>query len=182
LLSTPHSADRIELSGLSTAGSELRFLELAITDVHGKSLPSIRVMQPFRVVVTFEAVRSLDRLIIGVGVHDHTNFPLLATHTNDYGEMCQVSSGVWSVSAEISPNYLREGEYVLSLGAIAESSALAHIPRACTFTIEPVVHDPGSYYDQRIGAFFIPMQWSKPERVGSRSRGEALPQSSGVQG
>jgi lipopolysaccharide transport system ATP-binding protein len=139
-----------------------RFLSLRVTDLAGSPLRAIRVGQDFRIHVGFETRRALRDLIIGLGIHTQDEFPLFATHWNDHGQHYSLPAGTWETSVTVSPSPLREGRYLISLGAISATELLAHVPVACDLQVEPIMASPGQPYDQRIGALFLPMQWTAP--------------------
>lgn len=157
----------VSLSELSQRGTgEVTFLAMGAIKEDGQLSNLYAIREPIEVVVRFRANRPIKDLIIGLGIHGKDDYPLFSTHWNDFGEgTYEVEEGVWETRAKIEPNYLRNGRYTISLGAMAKGQLLAHIETATTIDVEEVVHDAGFFYDQRIGDLFIPMRWEAPAPV-----------------
>jgi hypothetical protein len=110
--------------------------------------------------VQFSVARQVRDLTIGMGVHTLDEFAILTTHSDDLsGATYAVGAGTYVVTISFSPNYLRPGRYLLSLGALAEGNLIAHVPAAAHFEV------PSGVSDGRIGVLKIPMQWSELQRM-----------------
>ena len=159
----PGGSSHHDLCSVRAKGSgATRFLSLSVTNLAGRPLSAICVGQEFRIHVTFETRQPVRDLVVGLAIHTQDEFPLFATHWNDHGQQYSLGEGVWQTSVTVAPNHLRDGRYLISLGAISSTELLAHIPVACDLTVEPIMASPERHYDQRIGALFIPMQWTAP--------------------
>jgi hypothetical protein len=104
-------------------------------------------------------------LIVGFAVHTLDESPLFATHNNDFGKSYSMEAGHYSVRMKFSPNYLRPGRYIISVGAISSGELAAHIPSTIPLVVEPVLSEKAANVDDRIGAIFIPMTWSDPVKI-----------------
>ena len=157
--STPSTDDANLLETCPTNQGDIRFTGIEVTNESGEAAASLRALEPFKVTVRFQALGDLDELVIGIAVHRLDDVALFATHTNDFGTMLELKAGVWEYSVNIEPNYLRDGRYYISLGALHYRETISHIPRAFEICIEPIVNNPAQHYDKRLGLFFIPMPW-----------------------
>ena len=143
-----------------------KILSIAITDAKRETVDHLSVGQECHVELRFQCVRSHRDLIVGFAVRTADEFPLFATHNNDYGQTFSLDPGIYSVRMHFYPNFLRQGRYTLSVGAISSGRMVSHITSALMLNVEPVASDRNRNVDDRIGALFIPMNWQKPERIG----------------
>lgn len=142
-----------------------RFHSLACVDAHGSPLSHLKLRQPFSLAVTFEVHEPIHDLIVGFAVHTDDNTPLLASHNNDFGQLWSLTPGQYTVTIPFTPNYLRPKRYTISLGALGQGTLLSHLHDALSLTVENVSNDTSDHTDDRIGALFIPMQWTPPQRI-----------------
>jgi len=164
-LQSSSSLRNTQLDHIPTNMGDFRFANITITDLAGQPLVAIRLIQPFQIHIRFSAEQRYKQLIVGIGIHAINDFVLFATHTNDAGRLDEVEPGIWEVAVNIAPNFLRDGNYYISLGAISCGELIARVPRASELSVEAILDDSTKYYDRRIGALFIPMEWSLPTRV-----------------
>jgi lipopolysaccharide transport system ATP-binding protein len=144
---------------------DFKFLSVEIQDSSGARLSRPSLGQEFQLKLVFRTARSHRDLVVGLAIHSADDIPLFATHNNDYGQTYNLLPGAYSVSVHISPNYLRERQYTVSLGAISSGVLVAHVARALIVTVDSVVHDGRINFDDRTGALFIPMLWTTPSRL-----------------
>lgn len=130
-------------------------------DLTGRMIQHIGVTQEFYVEIEFELQKFHNNLIVGFAVHTRDEFSLFATHNNDFGQTYSLEPGHYSVKMRFGPNYLQQGQYFLSLGAISAGVLVSHISTAISLTVEPVLTEHVTHIDNRIGALFIPMEWSE---------------------
>lgn len=142
-----------------------KFLSIGITDAVGKPVEHLTVGQDCHVELQFECSRAHRELVLGFAVRTSDEFPLFATHNNDFGESYSVQPGSYAVRMHLNPNFLKATRYSISIGAISSGSAICHITSALVVDVNPVSSDGLRQVDERIGALFIPMKWGSPRRV-----------------
>lgn len=146
-----------------------RFMGIQLLGQSGKALDFVPLGEAFHVRITFELTRPHRELIVGLGVHTSEEYPLFATHNNDFGRTYSLEPGQYSVNLRFSPNYLRQRRYLVSVGAISSGALVAHIPAAMSLSVEPLLKDNEMHFDNRIGALFVPMKWGEVQRVALRT-------------
>lgn len=146
----------------SSGSGDIAFERLRIVSKDGRPSPLISVGEAIHVEIEFATAHVQKDLIVGFAVHDQFEEPLFATHWNDYGQTYSLNKGRWQTRCLLSPNYLRPGSYTISLGAISSGVLHAHIMRAASFTIEPILGAGTGHHDNRIGKLFVPMKWAEP--------------------
>ncbi len=146
-----------------TGTGDVVFEGLEITNASGKRSRSLRIGERARIRVRFRAVLDLSNLIIGIAIHDKTSAVVFATHWNDLGASYSVKRGRYMTSCELWPNYLRDGHYSISIGAMTGTTVLGHCSEADVITIEKVPDQTLANYDDRAGILFIPMKWEPPK-------------------
>jgi len=160
-----------DLGGLPRGGEGgLQFTGIKITNPAGNVLSTLAVGMTFQIQVTFKALRALRSAVIGFGIHTVEGTTLFASHTNDFGNILNLKAGTYEATVTFTPNYLRDGSYVLSLGCISGGILEAYIQQALILNIEKILHKNDEYYDDRIGCLFIPMHWSEPRMIDGLQR------------
>jgi lipopolysaccharide transport system ATP-binding protein len=156
----------INLRNKSPSGvGSVIFHRMRFSSLQSLPLYSVAIGENFNVEIEFQTVSEVKGLIIGIAVHDKMEQPIFATHWNDFGKVYDLPSGTWRTECQFQKNYLRSGNYQISIGAIDQSGLCAHVLYAAILNIEEVLSVEQKFYDQRIGSLFIPMDWSKPLKI-----------------
>lgn len=148
-----------------TDADSFKYLSIAVTDGNGHPVEHLMVGQECDIELRFECVRAHRELIIGLAVRTPDEFPLFATHNNDHGRTFALEAGVYSVRMHLRPNFLRQGRYSISVGAISSGVSVGHIGGALLLEVDAVAGGSVRFVDDRIGALFIPMDWETPVGV-----------------
>lgn len=143
----------------------LCFTDVFLTDSNGGHVQCLTITEPFTVRVCFSCRALLDNVVIGIAVHTNHDVTVFATHTNDFGEVLRVAPGTWEAVCHVCPNLLRAGAYRISVGALSFGTLIAHEDDAARFSIEPVLKDATTHYDDRVGLLHMPMKWTMTTRA-----------------
>ena len=135
------------------------FESINIEAANGDILRSERFSSPLNIEVTFSITRNVTELIIGIGVQTLDEFAILTSHSDDLRDPYTLAPGTYAVTISFAPNYLRPGNYLLSLKATSRGRTLAHVAAAARLEVASVS------MDYRTGVVSIPMSWSAARRL-----------------
>lgn len=136
-----------------------KFKTIQIENNDGSPVERISVAQDIALSIEFTLKDPIKSLTLGFAIRTLDEAPIFATHNNDFGNSYNLTPGTYKVKVPLKPNYLRPGQYDISLGAIATGQHLAYIHHALRIEVDAVTVDPNHIIDNRIGAIFIPYKW-----------------------
>ncbi|MGE5474750.1 MAG: ABC transporter ATP-binding protein [Ignavibacteriales bacterium] len=140
--------------------SLFKWIRAKVINSQGIMTTSIRLKEPFDLLITGILKETVNDLEIGFGVMSEMGFPLFNSHLADTRLPKSFPSGELTFKISFTPNILSPGSYTIDLGANG-SGIVDWIPEAIKINIEPVSLNQEEYIRSTYsGVVMYPCEWS----------------------
>ena len=143
----------------SLENSLFKWTRIKVLNSQGILTTSIKLMEPFTIIITGMLKESVNDLVFGFGLMSAMGFSLFNSHTTDTDLPGNYSPGKIAFNVNFDPNILGPGIYTVDLGANGPG-VIDWIPEAVRINIEQVSPDGYSLRTNYGGVVVYPCKWS----------------------
>lgn len=140
------------------------FLSVELLSCSQRLTNRLRMGEAGFIAMKVGTIRSRGRCSVAVEIKSITGVSVFTSHHTDTLSWLDLDGGEHSFSVHLQPNYLRPGDYFLTLGITDEYwNCLDFVKEALVFTIEPILCDETCFIDNRPGIINMTLSWKLTE-------------------
>jgi len=143
----------------SLENSLFKWTHIKILNSQGVPTTSIKLMEPFDLIITGILKEPVENLVFGFGVMSAMGFSLFNSHTTDTDLPKNYSAGKITFNVKFDPDLLGPGIYTIDLGANGPG-VIDWIPEAAQINVEQVSLSGYSLRMNYGGVIVYPCKWS----------------------
>jgi lipopolysaccharide transport system ATP-binding protein len=139
---------------------EARTLSLAVRDLDGHVVPSVRAREPFEIIVEYDATRALPNLAVSIDIEQVDGTRIATLYSGFHNQTFAVPSGRGAFACRIAGLPLRPDRYSLNVFLGANHAICDFVERAMSFDIAPTdVFGSGRVPERNQGALLADFRW-----------------------
>jgi lipopolysaccharide transport system ATP-binding protein len=143
-----------------SGNGEVRSLGISIRDAAGRVMGSVRPLEPFEVLVEYEANRALPNLAVSIDVEQLDGTRIATLYSAFHDQTFSVSAGPGALVCHIDGLPLRPDTYSLNVFLGANHAICDFVERAMSFEVAPVdVFGTGRMPDRNQGPLLPGFHW-----------------------
>jgi lipopolysaccharide transport system ATP-binding protein len=149
-----------------SGSGEVRSLSVSIRDARGHALGSVRPLEPFEIVVEYEATRKVPNLAASIDVEQLDGTRIATLYSAFHDQTFSVSTGRGALVCRITGLPLRPDTYSLNVFLGANHAICDFVERAMSFEVGPAdVFGTGRMPDRNQGPLLAGFNWERATPV-----------------